>query len=114
MELSVGDFICNGGEVPAMLIIDTVIRMIPGVLGDETSSRYDSFAEKGLLEHPQYTRPREFRGMSVPDVLLSGNHKEIALWEEEQSLKATQERRKDIFDSYREKFPDKNQPNKKK
>ena len=113
MEVSVGDFICNGGEVPAMLIIDTVIRMIPGVLGDETSSRYDSFAEKGLLEHPQYTRPREFRGMSVPDVLLSGNHKEIAQWEEEQSLKATQERRKDIFDSYREKFPEMDQPKKK-
>jgi tRNA (guanine37-N1)-methyltransferase len=114
MEISVGDFICNGGEVPAMLIIDTVIRMIPGVLGDETSSRYDSFAEKGLLEHPQYTRPREFRGMSVPDVLLSGNHKEIAQWEEEQSLKATQERRKDIFDSYRENFPEEDRPKKKK
>lgn len=114
MEISVGDFICNGGEVPAMLIIDTVIRMIPGVLGDETSSRYDSFAEKGLLEHPQYTRPREFRGMAVPDVLLSGNHKEIAQWEEEQSLKATQERRKDIFDSYREKFPEMDQPKKKR
>jgi tRNA (guanine37-N1)-methyltransferase len=114
MEVSVGDFICNGGEVPAMLIIDTVIRMIPGVLGDETSSRYDSFAEKGLLEHPQYTRPREFRGMSVPDVLLSGNHKEIAQWEEEQSLKATQERRKDIFDSYREKFPEEDRSKKKR
>jgi tRNA (guanine37-N1)-methyltransferase len=114
MEVSVGDFICNGGEVPAMLIIDTVIRMIPGVLGDETSSRYDSFAEKGLLEHPQYTRPREFRGMSVPDVLLSGNHKEIAQWEEEQSLRATRERRKDIFDSYREKYPEEDQAKKKK
>jgi tRNA (guanine37-N1)-methyltransferase len=114
MEVSVGDFICNGGEVPAMLIIDTVIRMIPGVLGDETSSRYDSFAEKGLLEHPQYTRPREFRGMSVPDVLLSGNHKEIAQWQEEQSLRATRERRKDIFDSYREKYPEEDQAKKKK
>lgn len=114
MEISVGDFICNGGEVPAMLIIDTVIRMIPGFLGDETSNRYDSFAEKGLLEHPQYTRPREFRGMSVPDVLLSGNHKEIARWEEEQSLRMTQERRKDIFDSYRNKYPEEDQSTKKK
>lgn len=114
MEISVGDFICNGGEVPAMLIIDTVIRMIPGFLGDETSSRYDSFAEKGLLEHPQYTRPREFRGMSVPDVLLSGNHKEIAHWEEEQSLRMTQERRKDIFDSYRKQYPEEDQSTKKK
>ena len=63
LEVSAGDFICNGGEVPAMLLIDTVIRLIPGVLGDETSSRYDSFSNAGLLEHPQYTRPREFRGM---------------------------------------------------
>jgi len=114
MEISVGDFICNGGEVPAMLIIDTVIRMIPGVLGDETSSKYDSFAEKGLLEHPQYTRPREFRGMSVPEVLLNGNHKEIAQWEAEQSLRMTQERRKDIFDSYRAKYPEDDQPGKKR
>lgn len=114
MEISVGDFICNGGEVPAMLIIDTVIRMIPGVLGDETSSRYESFAEKGLLEHPQYTRPREFRGMAVPEVLLSGNHQEIARWEEEQSLRMTQERRKDIFDSYRESHPEKQKKQKKR
>ena len=83
-------------------------------IGDETSSRYVSFADKGLLEHPQYTRPREFRGMSVPEVLLSGNHKEIARWEEEQSLRMTQERRQDIFDSYRERFPEEDQPKKKK
>lgn len=114
MEISVGDFICNGGEVPAMLIIDTVIRMIPGVLGDETSSRYESFAEKGLLEHPQYTRPREFRGMAVPEVLLSGNHQEIARWEKEQSLRMTRERRKDIFDSYRESHPENEKKQKKR
>ena len=78
LEVSVGDFIANGGEVPAMLLIDTVIRLIPGVLGDETSAKYDSFSESGLLEYPQYTRPREFRGMSVPDVLMSGNHEKIA------------------------------------
>lgn len=98
LEISAGDFICNGGEVPAMLIIDTVIRLLPGVLGDETSSKYESFAESGLLEYPQYTRPREFRGMQVPDVLLSGNHAEIARWREQQSLERTKERRRDLLD----------------
>lgn len=93
LEISAGDFICNGGEVPAMLIIDTVIRLVPGVLGDETSSKYDSFSEAGLLEYPQYTRPREFRGMTVPDILLSGNHGEIARWREQQSLERTRQRR---------------------
>ena len=97
-EISVGDFICNGGEVPAMLIIDTVIRLIPGVLGDETSSRYDSFSESGLLEHPQFTRPREFRGMTVPDVLISGYHKKIAEWQRDQSLQRTAERRHDLLE----------------
>ena len=97
LEVSVGDFICNGGEVPAMLIIDTVIRLIPGVLGDETSSRYDSFAESQMLEHPQYTKPREYRGMPVPEVLLNGNHPEIAKWQAEQSLKRTKERRGDLL-----------------
>ncbi|MEZ6059751.1 MAG: tRNA (guanosine(37)-N1)-methyltransferase TrmD [Planctomycetaceae bacterium] len=97
LEISAGDFICNGGEVPAMLLIDAVIRLIPDVLGDETSSRYDSFSRAGLLEHPQYTRPREYRGMSVPDVLLSGNHEAIAAWQHEQSLKRTAERRSDLL-----------------
>ena len=97
-EISAGDFICNGGEVPAMLLIDTVIRLIPDVLGDETSSRYDSFSNAGLLEHPQYTRPREFRGMTVPEILLSGNHQAIAAWRNEQSLKRTAERRSDLLD----------------
>ncbi len=98
LEVSVGDFICNGGEVPAMLLIDAVIRLIPDVLGDEASHKYDSFSRTGLLEYPQYTRPREFRGMEVPDVLLSGNHPEIARWREEQSLKRTIERRSDLLD----------------
>ncbi len=98
MEVSAGDFICNGGEVPAMLLIDTVIRLLPGVLGDETSSRYDSFSNAGLLEHPQYTRPREFRDMTVPEILLSGNHEAIAKWQHEQSLKRTAERRSDLLD----------------
>ncbi|WP_010586271.1 tRNA (guanosine(37)-N1)-methyltransferase TrmD [Schlesneria paludicola] len=97
LEVSAGDFICNGGEVPAMMVIDTVIRLVPGVLGDETSSKYDSFGESGLLEYPQYTRPREFRGMSVPEILLSGNHGEIAKWRHQQSLERTQRKRGDLM-----------------
>lgn len=97
LEVSAGDFICNGGEVPAMMLVDTVIRLIPGVLGDETSSKYDSFSNSGLLEHPQFTRPREFRGMTVPDVLLSGNHKAIKEWQRDESLKRTAERRSDLL-----------------
>jgi tRNA (guanine37-N1)-methyltransferase len=89
LEVSAGDFVTNGGEVPAMLIIDAVIRLIPGVLGDETSSKYESFAETGLLEHPQYTRPREFRGMPVPEVLVEGDHGKIAQWREEASRERT-------------------------
>lgn len=96
LEVSVGDFICNGGEVPAMLVIDAVIRLIPGVLGDETSHKYESFSESGLLEYPQFTRPREFRGMTVPNVLLNGNHAEIARWQRRESLKRTRERRSDL------------------
>lgn len=107
LEISIGDFICNGGEVPAMMIIDSVIRLIPGVLGDETSSKYESFADTGLLEYPQYTRPREFRGVDVPEVLLSGNHKKIAEWQLEEALKITRERRPELYDSYRERFPEK-------
>ncbi|WP_417383410.1 tRNA (guanosine(37)-N1)-methyltransferase TrmD [Gimesia sp.] len=97
MEISAGDFITNGGEVPAMLIIETVIRLIPGVLGDESSAKYDSFSESGLLEYPQYTRPQNFRGMEVPEVLLSGNHQEIARWRHEQSVLRTRERRSDLL-----------------
>ncbi len=97
LEVSVGDFVTNGGEVPAMLVIDTVIRHIPGVLGDETSSKYDSFAETGMLEHPQYTRPRVFRGMEVPEVLLAGDHAEISRWRAEQSLRRTKELRNDLI-----------------
>jgi tRNA (guanine37-N1)-methyltransferase len=114
LEISVGDFICNGGEVPAMLIIDTVIRMIPGVLGDETSNKYESFAETGLLEYPQYTRPREYEGMKVPDVLLGGNHAAIAAWQQEESIQATKERRDDLYQSYQERFPEPNTKAKKR
>lgn len=98
LEVSVGDFVTNGGEVPAMLVIDTVIRHIPGVLGDETSSKYDSFADTGLLEYPQYTRPRVFRGMEVPAVLLAGDHAEISRWRSQQSLQRTAELRKDLIE----------------
>ncbi len=84
-EISIGDFICNGGEVPAMVVIDTVIRYIPGVLGDEESVVEESHSEPGRLEYPQYTRPREFRGMEVPEILLSGDHSAIARWRLEQS-----------------------------
>jgi len=97
-EISVGDFILNGGEVGAMVVIDAVIRLVPGVLGDEQSSQQDSFSDlRRWLEFEQYTRPREFRGHSVPEILLSGNHPAIARWREEQSLKRTKERRADLL-----------------
>src|SRR5437870_4434981 len=85
-EVSIGDFVCNGGEVPAMVMIDTVVRYVPGVLGDADSVREESHASPGRLEYPQYTRPRVFRGMAVPEVLLSGDHQAIARWRHEQSL----------------------------
>src|SRR5438128_6629082 len=84
-EISVGDFVCNGGEVPAMVVIDTVVRYVPGVLGDADSVKEESHSDPGRLEYPQYTRPRVFRGMAVPDILLSGNHPAIARWRKEQS-----------------------------
>jgi len=95
LEISVGDFITNGGEVPAMLVIDAVMRFIPGILGDETSAKYDSFAQSGRIEYPQYTRPREFRGMTVPEVLLSGNHRDIEQWRNQQSRQRTEEWRRE-------------------
>lgn len=84
-EVSIGDFVCNGGEVPAMVVIDTVVRYVPGVLGDADSVTEESHSQPGRLEYPQYTRPREFRGMAVPDILLSGDHQAIARWRREQS-----------------------------
>jgi tRNA (guanine37-N1)-methyltransferase len=89
-EVSIGDFVCNGGEVPAMVIVDTVVRFVPGVLGDEQSLVEESHNEPGRLEYPQYTRPRVFRGMEVPEILLSGNHPAVARWREEQSLARSQ------------------------
>ena len=96
-ELSIGDYVLTGGELPAMVIIDAVARLQPGVLGCFESSVEESFGESGLLEYPQYTRPREFRGSVVPEVLLSGNHKEISKWRLEQARKRTLERRPDLI-----------------
>src|SRR5262245_20021695 len=84
-EISVGDFVCNGGEVPAMVVIDTVIRFVPGVLGNAESVKEESHSDPGRIEYPQYTRPRVFRGMMVPEVLVSGNHQEVARWRQKQS-----------------------------
>jgi tRNA (guanine37-N1)-methyltransferase len=84
-EISIGDFVCSGGEVPAMVLIDTTVRLLPGVLGDEQSAVDESHSEDGRLEYPQYTRPRSYQGLEVPDVLLSGNHREVDKWRREQS-----------------------------
>lgn len=97
-EISLGDFILNGGEAAALVIIEAVSRLIPGVLGKEESSRSDSFSE-GLLEYPHYTRPRSFRGLTVPDVLISGHHKEITRWRLRESLKRTLLRRPDLLEN---------------
>jgi len=97
-EISLGDYILNGGEAAAMVVIDAVIRLIPGVLGDDESSTHDSFsAGNRLLEFPQYSRPREFRGHAVPEVLLNGNHEQIARWRREQSYQSTRQRRSDLL-----------------
>ncbi len=111
-EVSIGDFVLNGGEVAAMTVIDTVIRLVPGVLGHEQSSRDDSFSgEERILEYAQYTRPREYRGREVPPVLLSGNHEEIARWRKEQSLLRTQCRRADLLKPARPSASETNTPN---
>jgi tRNA (guanine37-N1)-methyltransferase len=97
-ELSIGDYILGGGEVAAMVLIDAVVRLVPGVLGDDESNKQDSFSgDPPLLEFPQYTRPREYRGLAVPDVLMTGNHPEIARWREQQKLERTKQRRADLL-----------------
>ena len=95
-ELSIGDYVLTNGALPAMVIVDAVTRLLPGALGDDTSSHEESFSH-GLLEYPHYTRPAEFRGMKVPEVLLSGNHAQIAKWRAEQSEQRTKERRPDLL-----------------
>lgn len=96
-EISIGDYVLTGGEIPAMVVIDAVVRLLPGVLGSEESPLDDSHAH-GLLEYPQYTRPAEYRGWPVPEVLLSGNHGQIARWRREQIIRRTLERRPDLLD----------------
>ena len=96
-EISIGDFVLTGGELAAMTVIDSVVRLLPGVLGNADSPVRDSFST-GLLEHPQYTRPADFRGWKVPEVLTSGNHAKVDAWREEQTLKRTLERRPDLLE----------------
>lgn len=101
-EVSIGDYILTGGELPAMVLVDSVARMLPEVLSSLDAALGESIYS-GLLEYPQYTKPRTFEGMDVPDVLVSGNHKAIALWQFEKSLELTKERRPDLFEKYLEK-----------
>ncbi|SDX31950.1 MULTISPECIES: tRNA (guanosine(37)-N1)-methyltransferase TrmD [Salimicrobium] len=96
-EISIGDYVLTGGELPAMVTMDAVIRLVPGVLGNEESAPKDSFSD-GLLEHPHYTRPQDFRGMEVPEVLTSGNHAKIEEWRHKESLKRTALRRPDLLE----------------
>ncbi len=97
-EVSIGDFVINGGEVAAMVVIDAVIRLVPSVLGDEDSGRFDSFSTGNrLLEFAQYTRPREYRGLEVPEILLTGDHQRIAQWRDESSRQRTRQRRPDLL-----------------
>lgn len=99
LEVSIGDYVLTGGELPAMVLIDCVARLKEGVLGSDVSAKEESFSMDGLLEYPQYTRPREFEGMLVPEVLLYGNHAQIAAWRRQQSLLITRQRRPDLLDA---------------
>lgn len=96
-NLSIGDYVLTGGELPAMVVIDAVSRMVPGVLSNESSGEFETF-HNNLLEYPQYTRPEEFMGKKVPEILLSGHHKNIEAWRQEQSLQRTKERRPDLLE----------------
>ena len=96
-EISVGDYVLSNGTLPALTLIDAMVRLIPGVLGNDASAGGDSFGEEGLLEGPQYTRPEEFRGRKVPEILLSGHHAEISKWQKSQALARTRERRGDLL-----------------
>jgi tRNA (guanine37-N1)-methyltransferase len=96
-EVSIGDYVLSGGEVPALVVLEAVTRLVPGVIGREESHERDSFGPEGLLDHPHYTRPAEFRGMAVPEVLLSGNHAEIERWRREAALEKTRRNRPDLL-----------------
>lgn len=104
-EISIGDYVLTGGELPAMILIDSVARLIPGVLNSARSA-LDESIYSGLLEYPQYTKPREYRGMSVPEVLVGGDHKKIHLWKLEQAAALTKERRPELFRTFAEKMDD--------
>ncbi len=95
-EISIGDYVLTGGEIPAMVLVDCLVRIIPGVLGDKNSLNFESF-EGNLLEYPQYTRPADFRGMVVPEILLSGDHKKIEVWRKQEALKRTGKKRPDLL-----------------
>jgi tRNA (guanine37-N1)-methyltransferase len=99
IEVSIGDYVLSGGELAAMVLIDAVVRLLPGALGAESGAEVETFAD-GLIEYPQYTRPRQFRGMGVPDILLSGNHAAIARWRQEQRELRTSQRRPDLWEAY--------------
>ena len=96
LEVSIGDYVLTGGELPALVVLDAVVRLLPGAIGAEDGAREDSFAA-GLLEYPQYTRPREFRGLKVPEVLMSGDHARIAEWRRREAVSRTRERRADLL-----------------
>ena len=97
-EVSIGDYVLSGGEVPALVVLEAVTRLVPGVIGREASHERDSFGEEGMLDHPQYTRPAEFRGMAVPAVLLSGNHAEVERWRRAAALEKTRRNRPDLLE----------------
>ncbi len=101
-EVSIGDYVLTCGELPALVLIDAVVRLLPGVLGDKESLKFESF-EDGLLEYPQYTRPAEFKGMKVPDIVVSGDHKKIEDWRMREAIKRTEERRPDLIKTKKEK-----------
>jgi tRNA (guanine37-N1)-methyltransferase len=97
-EISIGDYVLSGGELAAMVIIDAVVRLLPGALGDEDSAANDSFSD-GLLEYPQYTKPEDYKGLKVPDVLLSGNHALIDKWRKQQAMEKTKKQRPDLLEN---------------
>lgn len=107
-QISIGDYVLSGGELPAMVLIDAIVRLLPGALGDEDSAADDSFCN-GLLEYPQYTRPDVFRGMKVPDILLSGDHAKIEEWRNQQQLQRTKQWRPDMYEKYKKQARNKKQ-----